>query len=112
MHGSCPVLSVAMNDLHAELVYKHLVKRVVDAMISPTSPTWLYEPTLAALLPTATPKKPAATLKAKATALPLPSGNDAATADENDGDDAAEKNPEPVRAAMLEKTEVDASGKD
>ena len=87
----------------------------VGEMIATTvasRPTTIARPTTRTgtmtAMPTATPKKPAATLKAKATALPLPSGNDAATADENDGDDAAEKNPEPPR----KKTEVDASRKD
>ena len=45
-----PILALAMNDDHAQLVQKHLVKRIFDAMSSPDSPPWLHEPNLATIV--------------------------------------------------------------
>ena len=45
-----PILALALNNDHAELVRKHLVKRIFDKMRSKDNPCWLHEPHLAALI--------------------------------------------------------------
>ena len=45
-----------MGALHSEILSKHLAKRVLDAMMNPDAPPWLFEPKLAELVAT---KKPA-----------------------------------------------------
>ena len=43
------VLAVTMNDMHTDVLFRHLMKRVLTAMVEPTSPAWLFEPHLAEL---------------------------------------------------------------
>ena len=72
-----PVLAVTMNDVRTDVLFRHLVQRVLTAMVEPTSPAWLYESSLAELRadvgkPTTSSPAPAPPHPAPAPPAPLP----------------------------------------
>jgi len=86
-----PILSVAFNEMHAKYIKQHVVSRIFNAMMAPSSPAWLFEPALVELVAKESKKQKlgAGSSLAPSSGSPAPPAAGAAGAAEAAGDATA-----------------------